>query len=58
MTKENKFMKVLIACGVTMEQLTDFEWFITELEPHKYLCEGFHPVSGRISIIKEYIVIH
>ena len=58
MTKENKFMKILIACGVTMSQLTDYEWYVTEVEPNKYHCEGFHPVSGRIGIIKSNIVSH
>ena len=58
MTKENKFMKTLIACGVTYELLTDFEWNIEELEPHKYHCIGVHPVASRIDIIKSNIVIH
>jgi hypothetical protein len=58
MTKENKFMKILIACGVTIEQLKDYEWSIEEIEPHKYNCIGIHPVARRIDIIKEKIVIH
>ena len=53
----NKFMKILIACGVTVEQLTDFEWFVDELEPHKYHCIGYHPIASRIDIIKSNIVI-
>ena len=58
MTKENKFMKILIACGVSYELLRDYEWDIEEIEPHKYHCIGVHPVGKRIDIIKEYIVIH
>ena len=58
MTKENKFMKILIACGVTFEQFKDREWVIEEIEPHKYHCTGYHPNMLRIDIIKENIVIH
>ena len=50
MKKENKFMKILIACGVTFEQLQDREWFIEEIEPHKYQCTGYHPNMLRIVI--------
>lgn len=53
----NKFMKILIACGVTYEQIKDFTWYIEEIEPHKYHCNGYHPVARRISIIKENIVV-
>lgn len=53
----DKFMKILIKCGVTYEQLQDWEWFITELEPHKYHCTGYHPVCARIDIIKENILV-
>lgn len=35
MNKENKFVKVLIACGVTYDLLTDYEWEVIELELHK-----------------------
>ena len=58
MTKENKFVKILIACGVTFDLLRDYEWDVIELEPHKYQCVGVHPVAKRIDIIKENIVIH
>lgn len=58
MDEENKFMKILIACGATLEQLKDFKQYIEELEPHKYHCTGYHPVLRRIDIIKENIVIH
>ena len=58
MTKENRFMKVLIACGVTFELLRDYEWDVVELEPHKYYCIGVHPVAKRIDIIKEKVVVH
>lgn len=58
MTKENKFMKVLIACGVTFELLRDYEWDVVELEPHKYHCIGVYPVAKRIDIIKEKVVVH
>lgn len=57
MTKENKFVKILIACGVTYELLRDYEWDIEELSPHKYHCIGVHPVAARIDIIKSFIVI-
>lgn len=55
----NKFMKVLIACGVTYEQLRDYEWFIEPYNgiPHKYHCMGFHPTFARIDIIKENIIV-
>lgn len=58
MTKENKFMKVLIACGVTFELLKDYEWDVVELESHKYHCIGVHPVAKRIDIIKDNVVVH
>ncbi len=58
MTNENKFMKILIACGVTLEQLQDYEWDVETLAPHKYHCVGVHPVAKRIDIIKEKIFIH
>ena len=58
MTKENKFMKILIACGVTFELLRDYEWDVIELDVHKYHCIGVHPVAARIDIIKENIIIH
>lgn len=58
MTKENKFMKTLISCGVTLDQLANYEWYIEELESHKYHCIGYHPVASRIDIIKENVVIH
>lgn len=57
MTKENKFMKVLIACGVTFELLRDYEWDVVELKPHQYHCTGVHPVAKRIDIIKENIFV-
>lgn len=58
MTANNKFVKILIACGVTLELLRDYEWDVKELEPHKYHCIGVHPVAKRIDIIKDKIVIH
>jgi len=58
MTTENNFVKILIACGVTLELLKDYEWYIQALAPHKYHCTGFHPVAARIDIIKDNIVIH
>lgn len=58
MTKENKFMKILIACGVTFELLRDYEWDVIELSPHEYHCIGVHPVRKRIGIIKQNIVIN
>jgi len=58
MTKENKFMKILIACGVSLELLKDFEWSVEEILPHKYHYIGVHPVAKRIDIIKDNIVIH
>lgn len=54
----NKFMKILIACGVTQEQMKDYTWFVTEMDKkHKYECAGFHPVAKRINIIKENIIV-
>ena len=58
MTKENKFMKILIACGVTYDLLIDYEWEIEEIGIHKYHCIGSHPVLRRLSFIGENIVIH
>jgi len=58
MTKENKFMKILIACGVTFELLKDFEWDVEEIEPHYYHCIGVHPVAKRIDLYKDNVVIH
>jgi len=54
----NEFMKVLIACDVTIEQLKDRTWFVKELHRHEYHCTGYHPIGGRIDIIKSGIVIH
>ena len=53
----NKFMKILIACGVSYDELKNKEWFITELEPHKYHCTGYHPTLLRIDIIKENVIV-
>ena len=53
----NQFMKVLIACGLTLEQLRDFEWFITNDGPGSYHCIGYHSVLPRIDIIKHDIII-
>jgi hypothetical protein len=58
MTQENKFMKILIECGVTYDLLKNYDWTITEIERHKYHCIGTHPVAKRIDIIKEHVVIH
>lgn len=58
MTKENRFMKILIACGVEFYLLKNYEWDVVELAPHKYHCTGVHPVGKRIDIIKAHIVIH
>lgn len=58
MTKENKFMKTLIVCGVSFELLRDYEWSIDQIGNHKYHCIGVHPVAKRIDIIKDGIVIH
>lgn len=58
MTKENKFMKILIACGVTFELLRDYEWSVEQIGSHKYHCIGVHPVGKRIDIIKDSIIIH
>ena len=54
----NKFMKILIACGITIDQMSDRTWYITELHPHEYHCTGYHPVGARIDVIKSGIVIH
>jgi len=54
----NEFMKVLIACGVTISQLMDRTWYVKELHRHEYHCTGYHPIGGRIDIIKSGIVIH
>ena len=53
----NKFMKVLIKCGVSLEDLVDREWFIEEIEPHKYHCTGYHPTLLRMDIIKTNIFV-
>ncbi len=58
MSKENKFMKTLISCGVTFELLRDYEWDVVQLDRHKFHCIGVHPVAKRIDIIKDNIVIH
>lgn len=55
--KGDKFMKILIACGIQYEQLRDWTWDIIELAPHKYHCIGCHPVAKRIDVIKENIVV-
>lgn len=54
----NKFMKILIACGITLEQMRDYEWYVRELHAHEYHCTGYHPVAARIDVIKSGIVIH
>lgn len=58
MTKENKFMKILIKCGISLDKLENYEWYVEEIAPHKYHCTGYHPVNKRIDIIKSNIVIH
>ena len=53
----NKFLKILIECGISYEQLKDYEWSIEECAPHKYHCIGVHPVAKRIDVIKEILYI-
>lgn len=53
----DKFMKILIACGIQYEQLRDWSWEVIKLAPHKYHCIGSHPVVARIDVIKENIVV-
>lgn len=53
----DKFMKILIACEITYEQLRDWSWEIEEIKPHKYHCIGCHPIAARIDVIKENIVV-
>lgn len=57
-TDPNKFMKILIKCGVGIEELTNYKWYITQVGLAKYECNGYHPVASRILIIKDNIVIH
>ena len=57
-TAGNKFMKVLIACGVTLEQMRDYTWTVEQIGPHAYTVDGVHPVAARIRITKPVIVIH
>ena len=53
----NTFLKILIACGIDYENLKSREWFIEEIEPHKYHCTGYHPTLLRMHVIKENIVV-
>lgn len=53
----NIFMKVLIACGITTDQLKDYQWYIKEIHRHEYHCTGYHPVCARIDVIKSGIVV-
>ena len=57
MISGNKFVKILIACGVPYELLRDYDWEIIELSLHKYHCIGCHPVAKRIDIIKDNIIV-
>ena len=57
-TDPNKFMKILVECGVNLEQLKDYKWFVNELHANEYHCTGYHPMAARIDIIKSEIVIH
>lgn len=57
-TDPNKFMKILIACGVDLERLKDYEWSIQELRRHEYQCTGVHPVAARIDLFKRNVIIH
>jgi 5,10-methenyltetrahydromethanopterin hydrogenase len=57
-TDGNLFMKILIACGCSIDQLTHYQWFIKEIHRHEYHCTGYHPVASRIDIIKANIVVH
>jgi len=53
----DKFLKILIACGIGYEDLKSREWFIEEIEPHKYHCAGYHPTLLRMDVIKDNIVV-
>lgn len=57
-TDGNLFMKILIACGCSIDQLNHYQWYIKEIHRHEYHCTGYHPVASRIDIIKANIVIH
>ncbi len=52
----NKFMKILIGCGATLEQLKNYEWFIDKIDNNKYHCIGYHPVAARIDLISEFYI--
>lgn len=54
----NKFMKILIKCGISTEQLKDRTWFVNQIGPTEYHCTGYHPVALRMDVIKNKIVIH
>jgi len=54
----NKFMKILIACGADLDDLTDRVWEIEETTPHCYICSGSHPVSLRKTLKGTNIIIH
>ncbi|MCK9574705.1 MAG: hypothetical protein WC979_03385 [Candidatus Pacearchaeota archaeon] len=55
----NQFMKILVACGATLEQITDWRWEI-ELgdKPQSYHCIGCHPVAKRLDLYGTDIFIH
>ena len=52
-------MKILVACGATLEQITDWRWEI-ELgdKPQSYHCIGCHPVAKRLDLYGTDIFIH
>lgn len=52
----NNFMKILIGCGATLEQLKNYEWFIDKIDNNKYHCIGYHPVAARIDLISEFYI--
>ena len=56
----NNFMKILIACGATIDQLQDWTWEIEcdDVNTNNYRCIGCHPVVARIDLYGKNIVIH
>jgi hypothetical protein len=54
----NKFMKILIKCGIEQRELRNYTWYVTQVGIAKYKCDGYHPVGKRIIITKDNIVIH
>jgi hypothetical protein len=59
-TDANKVIKILFQMDIPIELLKDsaWSWTVTEIDAHKYIVSGFHPIAKRQTYKnKEFIFV-